>query len=351
MSKLLKSKILLGVFALVLAVAVGFTASAADGAITKTLKKGMKDVQVKYLQQTLNAKGYTVATTGAGSVGKETTTFGPATVSAVKKYQAAMGLVADGVFGAKSRASLGTVATTTLPSDCVAGVAYSPSTGVPCTTNPTTPVVTTGPVAVTLATDNPAAGSFIKNASGVVFAKYTFTGTGTVTSVKLLRTGVSSSTTLSNVYLYDGAVRLTDGASIGSDNTVTFNSLSGLFTVAGSKTISVVATTAAADYSLGLNLVSYTAGGTAYTVNVVGNQMFGADATLATVAMSSATDSGDTDAGADILVWQGTATVSTRDVILKSLALRNVGSITPTDINNFKFYADGVLVATVANLD
>ena len=74
-----------------------------------------------------------------------------------------------------------------------------------------------------------------------------------------MRTGVSSSTTLSNVYLYDGATRFTDGASIGSDNTVTFNALGGLFKVAGSKTITVVATTLIADYSLGLTLVGYTA--------------------------------------------------------------------------------------------
>ena len=359
MSKLLKSKILLGVFALVLTVLVASSALAADGAITKTLKKGMKDVQVKYLQQTLNEKGYTVATTGAGSVGKETTTFGPATLTAVKKYQAAMGLVADGIFGPKSREALEKVATTTtLPADCVNGALFSASTGKACTgTTPTTPVVT-GPVSVTLATDNPASGSFVVQSPAVAtggipttFAKYTFTGAGTVTTVKLLRTGVSSSTTVNNVYLYDGATRLTDGASIGSDNTVTFNSLSGLFTVAGSKTISVVADAAVADYSLGFNLVGYTANGTASTVNVVGNQMFGASATLATITMSAATGSGNTDAGTDINVWQGTATIATRDVLLKSLALRQIGSIVSTDINNFKLYADGVLVATVASLD
>ena len=41
------------------ALAVSFSAVAlgADGAITKTLKYGMKDVQVKYLQQTLNETG------------------------------------------------------------------------------------------------------------------------------------------------------------------------------------------------------------------------------------------------------------------------------------------------------
>jgi hypothetical protein len=59
--------------------------------------------------------------------------------------------------------------------------------------------------------------------------------------VTLARTGISNSSTLDAVYLYDGATRLTDAASVGSDNTVTFGAAS-LFTVSGSKTISVKAT-------------------------------------------------------------------------------------------------------------
>ena len=41
--------------------------SAAQGSITKTLKYGMKDIQVKYLQQFLNEKGYLISRIGAGS--------------------------------------------------------------------------------------------------------------------------------------------------------------------------------------------------------------------------------------------------------------------------------------------
>ena len=340
MSNLLKSKYILGfmIVAVLLVGAFAFTAKADCSLGSTTLKYGQRSAAVTCLQTYLNvtpATGY----------------FGKLTLAAVKAFQANHSpLTADGKVGTLTKAAItagGVVPNT--QSLCPNGMTLASN----CTVAPVPGTIPaqTGPVSVTLATDNPASGSFIAPASGVVFAKYTFTGAGTVTSLKLQRTGVSSSSTLNNVYLYDGATRLTDGASIGSDNTVTFNSLTGLFTVAGSRTISIVADTLTADYSLGFTLVGYTANGTASTVSVAGNQMYGASAALATIAMTSATGSGNTDAGTDITVWQGTATVSTRDVLLKSLALRNIGSIATSDINDFKLYIDGVLTSTIPTLD
>jgi peptidoglycan hydrolase-like protein with peptidoglycan-binding domain len=356
MSNLFKSKILLGVFAIALMFAVAGSAMAADGAVTKTLRQGMRDVQVKYLQQTLNESGYTVAASGrAGSMGMETTYFGPATTAAAKAFQAAKGLVADGIFGPISRSALvanGGVSGN-FPAGCQSAAGYSPTTGAKCDSlgNTGTPVAT-GPVTVALSSDTPASGSVISPSTGAVFAKFLFTGNGTVTSIKLMRTGISSNTALPNIFLYDGSTRLTDGASLGSDNTATFNAPGGLFTVTGSKVISVVADVTGSDYSVGLNLTSVTSGGTATAVNIAGNvQYIAVVATPATVAMSSALGSGNTDAGVDLTVWQGTATVGTRDHILKSLALRQTGSIVASDIKNFKLYVDGILVNTVASLD
>lgn len=316
MTNALKSKIAKAGLGLVAAASLLIGAVSVSAYTFNTnLKYGMKgNADVAELQKAL---GVTPA------VGN----FGPMTLAAVKAYQTSHGLPSTGFVGALTRAAL--------------------NAGTP--TTPTTPT-TTGPVAASLGSAI-TAGSFIAPATGVEFAKFNFTGNGTVTMVKLMRKGISSSTTLNNVYLYDGAMRLTDGASIGSDNMVTFNSPSGLFTVAGSKTITVMADTASADYSLGFTLVSFTSGGTTTTANLAAADLYGASATLATVAMSSASGSGNTDAGMDINVWQGTATVSTRDVILKSLALRQIGSIYSNDIKNFKLYADGVLAGTVANLD
>src|SRR3989338_7997070 len=135
-----KSKLFLKIVILMMLLFLGASSvSAVEGSITKTLRYGMKDTQVKYLQQFLNEKGYIVSRIGAGSVGLETTYFGKATDTAVKAYQRAKGLVADGIFGTKSRASLSGILTfystpvvTNYPAGCISSIGYSPYTGVRC---------------------------------------------------------------------------------------------------------------------------------------------------------------------------------------------------------------------------
>lgn len=55
--------------------------------LSKILKVGSKGTQVKFLQETLNRLGYTVADYGEGSPGQESVLFGPMTRQAVKKFQ------------------------------------------------------------------------------------------------------------------------------------------------------------------------------------------------------------------------------------------------------------------------
>jgi hypothetical protein len=142
-----KSKFLLGVMvvaAMFAGVVAVKTAAAATSTctITSTLKVGSKGAQVVCLQSALGIKA-------DGN-------FGPMTKAAVEKWQANNSLVADGVFGAKSRAAFtGGVAVvpscpvgsfnpltgqpcgaaTSFPAGCTSAAGFSPTTGTSCATS------------------------------------------------------------------------------------------------------------------------------------------------------------------------------------------------------------------------
>ncbi len=67
--------------------------------LNRILRRGVIGEDVRSLQKKLNEKGYLVAKSGAGSVGKETNLFGLLTRMAVIKFQKSKGLVADGIVG------------------------------------------------------------------------------------------------------------------------------------------------------------------------------------------------------------------------------------------------------------
>lgn len=68
--------------------------------LTKTLKFGMTDPEVKILQDILKAKGFLAVNIASSGY------FGAITLTAVKKFQTTKGLTADGVVGALTRAKL-----------------------------------------------------------------------------------------------------------------------------------------------------------------------------------------------------------------------------------------------------
>ncbi len=75
--------------------------------ITRDLTLNSVGEDVRVLQKFLNARGYTVATVGAGSLGSETTFFGPATRAAVIRFQLAQSISpAAGYVGPLTRAKL-----------------------------------------------------------------------------------------------------------------------------------------------------------------------------------------------------------------------------------------------------
>lgn len=211
----------------------------------------------------------------------------------------------------------------------------------------------TGPISVSLASDNPAAGTLVKSQAIADLAHFQFSGSSAVTSLVLERIGVSADTDLSNVYLYEGVNRLTDPASV-ADGKVTFNDTAGLFTVAGTKTISVRADlSSSTGNTVGVKLVSVNGN----AVNISGNIHSVANATLGTVTLTDNTDpsASGTSPGLtpanDVIAWRQTVAVNTRYANMYSLKLRVIGSVLPGDLRNFRLQLAGTQIGAVAQVD
>jgi hypothetical protein len=98
-----------------------------------TLRLGAKSSQVLSLQQALNGAGFIISSSGAGSVGNETTYFGARTKTAVIAFQKSKGLVADGIVGSKTGLELNKhVLDKGLLPGCISKDGFSETTGMPC---------------------------------------------------------------------------------------------------------------------------------------------------------------------------------------------------------------------------
>ncbi len=300
------------------------------------MKLGSRGTDVMNLQKVLNAYPQTrIAESGAGSPGMETTYFGAATRAAVNKFQA-LHLVELGITAPTGNVFAGTRGLLNAVCSTNGNTGNTGNTG------------TTGPVSAMLSGSQPT-GMIVQGQSGARLADITFTGNGTVTSVQLQRTGVSTDTTLTNVYLYDGNTRITDAASVVTGGYINFNAPTGLFTVSGSRTITVRADVAGSTngQSVGVKLNSVTAGGAVSTFsNVMGNSLQIANVTTAAVDLNLNTGASTVNAGTmNHIVWSSSATVSTRDVNMRAATFKFVGSA-PTDaITNLSLYVDGTKVA------
>ncbi len=214
-------------------------------------------------------------------------------------------------------------------------------------TGTTTPTPT-GAYTASVSSDSPAASTLVAEQATADLAHFTVMGSGTVTSLKFKRTGVSSDSTLSNVYLFEGATRLTDAASV-SSGYITFAGLN--WTVSGSRMVAVKSDilTGTSGQTIGVQLVAVN--GTDLGVMPTGATHTIASASLATVAVGAPTASGATDPGTDINVWQSTFTVGVRDVTFNRIALRQVSNIVSSDVKNFRLMVDGVQISSQSALD
>ncbi len=327
------TKVLLGT---VLGVALVASSASASMSWSRSLKLGSNGADVKTLQQFLNmCADSQVSMSGAGAPGFETSHFGPATKAAVMKWQMARGVnPASGLFGPLSRAKAADLQASS--NVCGGGVIITPP-----------PVGQSGPVSASLSATTPAAGYIIDNQATAGLLDVTFTGSGVVNSVTLKRSGISDQNTLSNVYLYDGVTRLTDGYSFNSVGTITINNLN--LMVNGSRTISIKAdasSTASNNSTIAIALTSFSSGASVNTVNIQGNLMnLASGASLASLGLSGSNTvgSGSVNAGTtSYTVWRQAFQVNTRALWLKAANFRITGSAPSDALQNVGLYVDGV---------
>ncbi len=225
-------------------------------------------------------------------------------------------------------------------------------------------VTVTGALSVSLASDSPAAASVVNGAADVILTKVAFTGTGTVTSLKVTRTGLSSDIRLLNVKLFDGTTQLGNSQTLNSQHQATFNGLN--IVVSGSKTLTIAGDIAAGGAGEILKLgISSSAdvvlsGGVSPsgTFPIEGNGM-----TVVTVGIGSATLSqgpqhptSDVQVDADAADYRFTqlriTAGSNEDITVKQIVAVRSGTAADGDVKNVKLVNDtaGATLGTVASL-
>jgi hypothetical protein len=223
-------------------------------------------------------------------------------------------------------------------------------------------------IEVSLSSDSPSASTLVEGQAIGHIASYEFENSTSddvvVTGVELEREGVSSDTTLSAVYLFDGWTRLTDSATV-SSGTVSWNDTTGLFTIPAGDSVTIAVRTnivnPAAGQTIGVSLDpssvsfdgSYEATGSAisaaeHTIADAPSSFGTADFASGATATPSAAS---IDAADDLRMWEQNVTVGQNELDLYVARFRNIGSIDSEDVENFRLYVAGVEYDSVANED
>lgn len=215
-----------------------------------------------------------------------------------------------------------------------------------------------GAVTVTLAADTPASMTLPMKATGVTYLKFNVTAGAnavTLSTLTLHRIGVGSYNDLSNVYVYDGANRLTSGRTLTSDtNQAVFSNLNVALTAGQTKTLSVLAdlnpaltNNGAVD---GFEVVN--ANGSVVS-GVSGNLMSIGNASASTVTVDNSGGGGTFALGStQVEVARGTINAGSalNDVKVTRLTLTNAGSLSNSYLANLNLTIGSSPVATAATM-
>lgn len=340
---------------------------------TRNLSQGARGGDVKCLQQALNEEGYTVAASGPGSTGNETTYFGPATKAAVVKWQATVGLPAFGFFGPLSRTAFANSSTggTTTSGTTKGGTTTGGTTTGGTTTGGTTTTGAAGALTVSAPQDQPVASLAPGSAARLPFTKVVLTassaGDVTVNSVTAQRQSLAADAPFLGVVLLDQ-----NGTQIGVAKTLNALHqvvLTGPVVIkAGtSKTLTI-----AANMDTAANLASYAgqvaqfavvaidAGSSSVSgpLPIAGNGMtINSSLTIGSVTMQR----GSLDPGSSVSKPVGTTGYtfssvrvtagSAERVYLANVRWNQTGSIGSGDLANLKTYVDGTAYDVTVSSD
>ncbi len=217
-----------------------------------------------------------------------------------------------------------------------------------------TPTPVAGNINVSLASDNPGAASLTQKANGVTFLKLNLSGTGTLHQLKVYRKGPGATGDFSNVYLYDGARRLTSGRTpSSSDGSITFGALN--LAVSGTRVISVVADLATAGATagnvnyfavLGSSDVVLTSGSVGGSFPINGSNMTVTGQTGGTLGVDKVGSLGNPNVGqSNVELTEFRLTANTEGAKVSRLQLINGGTIQASGITGLRLEVNGVKVA------
>lgn len=225
-------------------------------------------------------------------------------------------------------------------------------------------VVVGGNLTVALASDTPAGATVPKNSSSVPLVKVNLTAGSsdvTVSGMRFHRVGVGAVADFANVYLYNqDGVRLTTGRSINSStNVVEFNALNMTVPAGGMKSVYVYG-----DFSspvstggqhafevLDAASVVVNSGTVAGSFPVRGNVFtVGTTAAARVDIQKGATPANPTIGSKEAEISNFKITANTNDVSVSQVTLYQAGSITNSDLTNFKLYQGTTLVASAATV-
>ena len=334
----------------------GGTVTGSTYNFTRSLTLGSTGDDVKALQQYLNAQGYAVASSGAGSPGNESSYFGSLTQAALARFQAANGVSpAVGYFGPITRskiASLGGATTGTTPG--------------------TTPVVTVPAgtdLVVSLASDTPSSRTI---GSGTAFnpaLKVNLTAGATevrVSSITLQKSGFVANTNLNGVDVIDsnGTRHGNVITSINADSTILITMTNDPIVVpAGTtQTITVRFNLLSGDYTgtVGFSIPSAssisantTAISGSFPISGSAMNLVNGGSSLASTTLDVLTSTGSStlnvaaDSLQEITRFRIQETASNEGVYLHSLTLYNYGNAGAVDYKDVTLEAqDGSVLAT-----